>query len=94
MTLGVAGLTFIGLIVGILLALGFMSSQHETHKTKLVENDNVAVPEWHLGSALLGCSSSRNGCLLVSKTNLRSTWHRHIPALGLAALALHLVLIG
>ena len=37
MTPGVAGLTFIGLIIGVLLALGFILSQHVTYRRKLVE---------------------------------------------------------
>ena len=54
MTPGVAGLTFIGLITGVLLALGFILSQHVTYRRKLVENNNVPVPEWRLRPTILG----------------------------------------
>ena len=54
MTPGVAGLTFIGLIIGILLALGFILSQQVTYRRNLVENNNVPIPEWRLRPTLLG----------------------------------------
>ena len=54
MTPGIAGLTFIGLIIGVLLALGFILSQHVTYRRKLIENDNVPVPEWRLRPTILG----------------------------------------
>lgn len=54
MTAGVAGLTFIGLLIGVLLALGFILSQHATYRRKLLENENVPVPEWRLRPTMLG----------------------------------------
>ena len=54
MTPGVAGLNFIGLIIGVLLALGYILSQQVTYRKRLIENDNVPVPEWRLRPTLLG----------------------------------------
>lgn len=51
---GVAGLTFIGLLIGVLLALGFILSQDVTYRKKLLENNNVPVPEWRLRPTILG----------------------------------------
>ncbi|MCJ1414015.1 hypothetical protein MMC32_000340 [Xylographa parallela] len=54
MTPGVAGLTSLGLLIGVLLGLGFVLSQQVTYRRKLVENNNVPVPEWRLRPAILG----------------------------------------
>lgn len=54
MTPGVAGLTFIGPLIGILLALGFVLSQHGTYTRNLLENKNVPIPEWRLRPTIVG----------------------------------------
>ena len=51
---GVSGLPFIGLIIGQVLGCGFILSQHSTYAKKLVQNNNVPVPEWRLVPTLLG----------------------------------------
>jgi DHA1 family multidrug resistance protein-like MFS transporter len=51
---GVSGLPFIGLIIGQLLALAFILSQHSAYMKKLVKNNNVPVPEWRLVPTLIG----------------------------------------
>ena len=51
---GVSGLSFIGLIIGVVLACCYILSQHETYVKKLIENKNVPVPEWRLSPTLLG----------------------------------------
>lgn len=54
MTPGAAGLTFVGLIVGILLGLAFILSQQKRYTEKLVHNNNIPVPEWRLFPTLIG----------------------------------------
>lgn len=54
MTLGISGLPFLGPLVGAALGIGFVLSQHAAYIKKLVENDNVPVPEWRLRPAVLG----------------------------------------
>ncbi|KAF7593668.1 hypothetical protein BBP40_011074 [Aspergillus hancockii] len=54
MSPGVAGLTFMGLIVGQLLASAFIISQHSVYAKKLAANSNVPVPEWRLAPAIVG----------------------------------------
>jgi DHA1 family multidrug resistance protein-like MFS transporter len=54
MSPGIGGLTFIGLIIGQLLACAFILSQHSTYMKKLVANKNVSVPEWRLFPAIIG----------------------------------------
>lgn len=54
MTPGVSGLPFLGLLIGQVLALIFILSQHWAYVEKLAENKNVPVPEWRLAPSLLG----------------------------------------
>ncbi|KAF2135256.1 uncharacterized protein K452DRAFT_40791 [Aplosporella prunicola CBS 121167] len=54
MSPGVGGLPFIGLIIGILLSLVFILSQHGDYVKKLAANDNVPVPEWRLPPVIVG----------------------------------------
>lgn len=54
MTPCVADLTFIDLLTGVLLAWGFILSKHATYRKKLLENENVPVPEWRLRPTSLG----------------------------------------
>lgn len=51
---GVAGLMFIGLIIGIVLALSFILLQHGKYTKKLADNGNVPVPGWPLGPTTIG----------------------------------------
>ena len=51
---GISGLPFIGLILGQLLAVSYILSQHTTYAKRLAENKNVPVPEWRLTPTLLG----------------------------------------
>jgi MFS transporter, DHA1 family, multidrug resistance protein len=51
---GISGLPFIGLIFGQVLGCGFILSHHGSYVKKLVENNNVPVPEWRLVPTLLG----------------------------------------
>ena len=54
MTPGVAGLTFIGPLIGVCLGLGFILSQQVEYRKKLLANNNVPIPEWRLRPTLLG----------------------------------------
>ncbi|KAJ5408665.1 hypothetical protein N7509_002548 [Penicillium cosmopolitanum] len=51
---GISGLPFIGLIVGILLALAFILLEHGSYAKKLIANKGVPVPEWRLVPPLIG----------------------------------------
>ncbi|PYI07019.1 bicyclomycin resistance protein [Aspergillus sclerotiicarbonarius CBS 121057] len=54
MSPGVGGLTFIGLIIGQVLACGFILSQHSAYVKKLAANQNIPIPEWRLAPAIVG----------------------------------------
>jgi MFS transporter, DHA1 family, multidrug resistance protein len=54
MSPGLAGLTFIPLLIGVCLALTFILSQQVAYRKKLRENNNVPVPEWRLRPTILG----------------------------------------
>ncbi|CAI7653330.1 unnamed protein product [Penicillium pancosmium] len=51
---GISGLPFIGLIVGVLLALVFILLEHGSYAKKLIANKGVPVPEWRLVPPLIG----------------------------------------
>ncbi|GIJ92097.1 hypothetical protein Asppvi_011072 [Aspergillus pseudoviridinutans] len=51
---GVGGLPFIALIIGQLLACGFIITQNSSQAKKLAANGNVPVPEWRLSPAIVG----------------------------------------
>lgn len=51
---GVQGLPFLGLLLGVVLAMIFIMSQHGSYVRKLAANNGVLVPEWRLTSPILG----------------------------------------
>lgn len=51
---GAAGLNFIGLIIGVVLALGFILSQQKQYTAQLAKNGNIPVPEWRLRPTMIG----------------------------------------
>ncbi|KAF3393815.1 hypothetical protein F1880_005364 [Penicillium rolfsii] len=51
---GTASLNFIGLMIGIILALGFVLSQQKQYNALLAKNDGVPVPEWRLRPTMIG----------------------------------------
>jgi DHA1 family multidrug resistance protein-like MFS transporter len=60
---GAAGLNFIGLMIGIVLALGFILSQQKQYTTQLERNGNVPVPEWRLRPTMMGAPMFAIGLL-------------------------------
>lgn len=51
---GVSGLPFIGLFVGVCLAITFILSLHPSYVRQLEQNKGVPVPEWRLKPTLVG----------------------------------------
>jgi len=54
MPAGTGSLPFLGLLLGILLALLFILSQHQAYIRQLKGNDGKVVPEWRLGPPIVG----------------------------------------
>ena len=54
MSPGTSGLTFIGLIVGQLLACALILSQQPIYTRKLAANHNTPIPEWRLTPSIIG----------------------------------------
>ncbi|KAL4971686.1 major facilitator superfamily domain-containing protein [Aspergillus desertorum] len=80
LTPGYAGLTFIGLIIGIVLALCFILSQQAQYSRKLRENGNVPVPEWRLRPTMSGAPVFTLGLFCFGWTGLTSRIHWAAPA--------------
>lgn len=51
---GVRALPFLGLFLGVSLALVFILCQHKSYTRKLAENTGKIVPEWRLAPTILG----------------------------------------
>jgi DHA1 family multidrug resistance protein-like MFS transporter len=54
MPAGMSALPFLGLFLGVVLALFFILCQHGSYTRKLEANNGKVVPEWRLGPAILG----------------------------------------
>lgn len=54
LTSGLKDLPFLGLLLGVVLGVTFVLSQHQIYTRKLEANDGKAVPEWRLGPPILG----------------------------------------
>ncbi|KUL89299.1 hypothetical protein ZTR_03816 [Talaromyces verruculosus] len=76
----VAGLMFIGLIIGIILALGFILLQHGKYTKKLANNGNIPVPEWRLGPTTIGAPVFAVGLFWFGWTGFTCQIHWAAPA--------------
>lgn len=54
MKAGISGLPFIGLIIGVALALTFILLEHGSYAKKLIANKGIPVAEWRLVPPLFG----------------------------------------
>ncbi|PWY91634.1 bicyclomycin resistance protein [Aspergillus sclerotioniger CBS 115572] len=79
MSPGVGGLTFCGLIIGQLLACGFILSQHSVYVKKLAANDNIPIPEWRLTPAIVGAPVFTAGIFWFSWTGFTPSIHWLAP---------------
>ncbi|OKL57140.1 hypothetical protein UA08_07464 [Talaromyces atroroseus] len=77
---GVAYLMFIGLIIGVVLAVGFILLQHGQYAKKLANNANVPVPEWRLGPTTIGAPVFAVGLFWFGWTGFTSQIHWAAPA--------------
>ncbi|KAJ5330044.1 hypothetical protein N7452_010434 [Penicillium brevicompactum] len=80
MTPGIAGLMFIGLIIGVGLACTFIVSRQVPYAKRLAENKGVPVPEWRLGPTLLGAPVFTIGLFWFGWTGFTSNIHWAAPA--------------
>ncbi|KAL4738491.1 major facilitator superfamily domain-containing protein [Aspergillus similis] len=77
---GLAGLMFVGLIIGIVVALCFILSQHARYTKQLAENGNVPVPEWRLRPTKLGAPVFALGLFWFGWTGFTPRIHWAVPA--------------
>ncbi|KAE8371858.1 major facilitator superfamily domain-containing protein [Aspergillus bertholletiae] len=76
---GLSGLTFFGLIIGQVLACGFVLSQQSLYVKKLIANKNVPIPEWRLPPAIIGAPVFTVGVFWFSWTGFTSSIHWLAP---------------
>ncbi|KAL4946602.1 hypothetical protein BDV06DRAFT_208522 [Aspergillus oleicola] len=79
MTPGIAGLAFIGLIIGQVLACGFIISKSSGYAKKLAANGGVAVPEWRLSPTAVGAPVFVIGIFWFSWTAFSPSIHWLVP---------------
>ncbi|KAL3476582.1 major facilitator superfamily domain-containing protein [Aspergillus californicus] len=79
---GIAGLPFIGLIVGVLFGLGFILSQQRRYTEKLAANNNIPVPEWRLLPTMIGAPMFTIGLFWFGWTGFTSQIHWAAPAVA------------
>ncbi|KAJ5436329.1 hypothetical protein N7445_007214 [Penicillium cf. griseofulvum] len=80
MTPAVAGLMFIGLIIGVMLACAFILFGQLAYARKLAENKGIPVPEWRLAPTLLGAPVFTIGLFWFGWTGFTPQIHRAVPA--------------
>ncbi|KAL2832499.1 bicyclomycin resistance protein [Aspergillus cavernicola] len=76
---GIAGLAFIGLIIGQILACGFILSQQAVYAKKLADNHNVPIPEWRLFPATVGAPVFTIGIFWFGWTGFMPSIHWMAP---------------
>ncbi|PWY91487.1 MFS general substrate transporter [Aspergillus sclerotioniger CBS 115572] len=85
MTGGVAGLPFIGLIIGEIAGSTFVLSLSGSYSRKLVANNDVSVPEWRLPPCIVGGAAFAGGLFWFGWTGWDSSIHWMAPtAAGVA----------
>lgn len=79
---GQAGLPFLGMIVGQLLAGGFMLLQQPSYQRKLAANNNVPIPEWRLPTVAIGGVAFTIGIFWFGWTGYNPKIHWIVPTLS------------
>lgn len=76
---GNAGLPFIGLIVGQMLACAFVLSFQRPYIRKLEANNNVPIPEWRLPPCIVGGITFSAGLFWFGWTGWTTSIHWMVP---------------
>jgi len=76
---GNAGLPFIGLIVGQMLACAFVLSFQRPYIRKLAANNNVPIPEWRLPPCIVGGIAFSAGLFWFGWTGWTTSIHWMVP---------------
>ncbi|KAI9841007.1 MAG: hypothetical protein M1837_001082 [Sclerophora amabilis] len=82
MNLGIGGLPYFGMIVGMICAGIFIVLMQPSYNRKLVANNNVPVPEWRLPPVIIGGVSFSLGLFWFGWTGYRADIHWIAPTLS------------
>lgn len=82
MSPGIGGLTYFGMITGMLLAGVFITLTQPSYNRKLLANNGVPVPEWRLPPAIIGSVAFGCGLLWFGWSGYRSDVHWIVPTLS------------
>jgi DHA1 family multidrug resistance protein-like MFS transporter len=79
---GVSGLTFFGMILGMLIAGFVIVLQQPAYNRKLAANDNIPIPEWRLPPAIIGGVSFALGLFWFAWSGYKADVHWIVPTLS------------
>lgn len=79
---GVGGLPFFGMIVGEIIAGGYMLIIQPSYQRKLAANNNIPVPEWRLPPVIIGGVSFTIGLFWFAWTGFRADIPWIVPTLS------------
>ncbi|KAJ2903387.1 uncharacterized protein MKZ38_009964 [Zalerion maritima] len=79
---GVAGLAFMGMVAGQIIAGGAVIAQQPSYVKKLAANNGVSIPEWRLPSVIAGGISFSIGIFWLGWTGYSGKIHWIVPVLS------------
>ncbi|RKF58056.1 putative transporter C36.03c [Erysiphe neolycopersici] len=82
MSSGISGLTFLGMITGMIMAGIFIILVQPSYNRKLIANNNVSVPEWRLPPMMVGSIAFAIGVFWFAWSGHTSSIHWIIPTLS------------
>lgn len=79
---GVDGLPYLAMVLGIIIAAGYILSIQPSFRRKLIANDNNLIPEWRLPPAIAAACSFAAGIIMFGWTGYRSDIHWILPTIS------------
>lgn len=80
--LGVGGLPYFGMIIGMLFAGLLIILQQPSYNRKLAANNNIPIPEWRLPPVIMGGVSFACGIFWFGWSGYRADIHWIVPTLS------------
>ncbi|KAJ5592745.1 Peptidase M20 [Penicillium hordei] len=79
---GVAGLAYLGLVLGILIGGAYVISMQPSYRRKLKANNGIIIPEWRLPPVMIGSITFAVGVLWFGWSGYRASVHWIVPVLS------------
>ena len=82
MNMGVGGLPYFGMIIGMLIAGLYIVLTQPSYNRKLAANDNIPIPEWRLPPVIVGGVSFACGLFWFGWSGYKESIHWIVPTLS------------